>query len=234
MDTLSDTALDAYPIRCMVGLVASLSFVLVLVHLPVQRSSSQVGWTANSSADRIQLSDVVPEESADTDADNHSRRAPPPTGAAPSADAPAEASSPSETAAGDGDSAPPPSDATTDRNEKVRYASTLDVADRTPRIVGGKGSLYLNIKYPQKARTQGIEGRLELEFLVEPDGSVSDIEVAKSLHPLCDSAAVDGVRSVDFIPAKVDGDPIPVRLRLPVRFRISAPAPAAQASSSSS
>lgn len=234
MDTLPNTALDAYPIRCMVGLAASLSFVLVLVHLPVQRSPSQVGWTANSSADRIQLSDVVPEESADTDAGNHSDRAPPPTRAAPSGDAPAEASSPSKTAADDGDSAPSPSNATADRNEEVRYASTLDVADRTPRIVGGKGSLYLNIKYPQKARTQGIEGRLELEFLVEPDGSVSDIEVAKSLHPLCDSAAVEGVRSVDFIPAKVDGDPIPIRLRLPVRFKISAPTKTAQASPSSS
>ncbi|WP_231847435.1 energy transducer TonB [Salinibacter ruber] len=235
MDTITDVVLDAYPVRCMVGLAASLVVVIALVHLPLQRSSPQVGWTTDSSADRILLGDVVPEEPADTDPDGRSERAPPPTSAPPSPDeAASDASSPSETVEGDGDSGSSPSASNASRNEKARYASTLDVSDRTPQIVGGKGSLYLNINYPKKARAQGIEGRLELEFLVEPDGSVRDIEVVKSLHPLCDSAAIDGVRSVDFIPARIDGDPIPIRLRLPVRFTMSTPTTAAQAHSGSS
>lgn len=234
MDTAPDVVLDAYPIRCMVGLVASLSLVIALFHLPLQRSSSQVGWTTDSSADRILLSDMVPEEPTDTGTEDVSDRAPPPTSTAPSSDATSEAPSTSETVEGDGDSGSRPSDSGADRKEKVQYASTLDVTDRTPQIVGGKGSLYLNINYPKEARAQGIEGRLELEFLVESDGSVTDIDVAESLHPLCDSAAVDGVRSVDFIPARVDGTPVPIRLRLPVRFKISTPTTAAQAPSSSS
>ena len=218
----------------MVGLAASLAVVIALVHLPLQRPSPQVGWTTDSSADRILLGDVVPEEPADPDPDDVSERAPPPTGAPPSPAPASEAPSTSEAVGGDGDSGSPPSEPNAGRNEKARYASTLDVADRTPQIAGGKGSLYLNIDYPKEARAQGIEGRLELEFLVEPDGSVRDIEVVKSLHPLCDSAAVDGVRSVDFIPAQVDGDPIPIRLRLPVRFTISTPTTATQARSGSS
>ncbi|WP_263786466.1 energy transducer TonB [Salinibacter grassmerensis] len=228
MDTISDVALDAYPIRCLVGLVASLSLVIALVHLPLQRSSSQVGWTTNSSADRILLSDVVPEEPTDAGTEDVSDRAPPPTNATPSSDAASEAASTSETV--EDDSGSRPSDSNADRTKEIKYASTLDVTDHTPRIVGGKGSLYLNISYPKEARAQGIEGRLELEFLVEPDGSVTNIDVAESLHPLCDSAAVDGVRSVDFIPARVDGTPVPIRLRLPVRFKMSTPATAAQAS----
>ncbi len=232
MDTITDVGLDAYPVRCMVGLATSLVVVIALVHLPLQRSSPQVGWTTDSSADRILLGDVVPEAPDDTDPDDVSDRAPPPTGAPPSSAPATETSSTSETVEADDDSGSPPSESTASREEKVRYASTLDVADRTPRIVGGKGSLYLNINYPREARAQGIEGRLELEFLVEPDGSVRDIEVAKSLHPLCDSAAVDGIRSVDFIPARVGGDPIPIRLRLPVRFTMSTTAAQARSDSS--
>jgi TonB family protein len=56
---------------------------------------------------------------------------------------------------------------------------------------------------------------------VGTDGAVSNLQVVDPLHPLCDSAAVRGVRSVTFVPAKRDGRPIPIRLRLPVRFQLS-------------
>ncbi|WP_103026292.1 energy transducer TonB [Salinibacter altiplanensis] len=232
MDTTTDVGGIAYPIRCMLGLVASLSLLIALVHLPLQRPASQVGWTTNASADRIVLGDVASETSSDTDIEESLEHPPPPTGTAPSTSATPGAQSSPKTSPDDDNAGPDTSAPKADRRE-ARYATTLGATDRPPQIVGGKGSLYLNITYPKKARTQGIEGRLELEFLVEPSGSVTDIEVAKSLHPLCDSAAVDGVRSVEFIPAKVDGDPVPIRLRLPVRFRISAPTTTAQTSSTS-
>ena len=66
---------------------------------------------------------------------------------------------------------------------------------------------------------QGIEGRLVLAFVVEPTGRPSDIEVLHSLHPLCDSAAVDALRKTRFIPGKQNGRVVRVRMRLPVRFR---------------
>ncbi|MEF8864147.1 MAG: energy transducer TonB [Salinibacter sp.] len=229
MDTTTDAIFGAYPTRCMLGLVASLALLIALTHLPIQRPTPRVGWTASSSADRIRLSDVVAEESAETDAERVAGRAPPPTGTAPSPDAPSETQSRSGPSPDTGNSKPGDSGPTADR-ERAQFASTLDASDQTPRIVGGKGSLYLNLNYPEEARAQGIEGRLELEFLVQPDGSVTDIEVASPLHPLCDSAAVDGIRSVEFIPAKVDGDPVPIRLRLPIRFKISSRATAGRTS----
>lgn len=220
MDLSASPVFDAYPTRCMLGLVASLTLLIALVHFPVQRSSPEIGWTTDSSADRITLSEVVPEEYSDTGADPPSERAPRPTSAGSSADAKSETQSDAEAASENDNSIPDDSDPGAER-EEVRYANTLGITDRAPQIVGGKGSLYLNINYPERAREQGVEGRLVLEFLVEADGSVTDIEVAKSLHPLCDSAAVNGIRSVEFIPAKLDGDPVPIRLRLPVRFELS-------------
>ncbi|MFB6273605.1 MAG: energy transducer TonB [Salinibacter sp.] len=105
--------------------------------------------------------------------------------------------------------------------EKVRSITELGLTERTPNIVGGIGNLYLHIKYPQKALQEGIEGQLALEFTVQRDGSVANVEVVDSLHPLCDSAAVEGIRSVQFVPAKRSGEPIPLRLHLPVQFQIT-------------
>jgi TonB family protein len=98
--------------------------------------------------------------------------------------------------------------------------AALETTDRHPEIKGGAGALYLQIHYPKAARRQGIEGRLELEFTVDREGKVHAIEVAKSLHPLCDSAAVDALRSVEFRPAMHQGTPIPVRMKLPIRFQL--------------
>ncbi|PSQ73338.1 MAG: energy transducer TonB, partial [Bacteroidetes bacterium QH_6_64_77] len=105
--------------------------------------------------------------------------------------------------------------------DDVQSIATLGVKDQKPQIVGGMGTLYLNINYPEKARKQGIEGRLRLEFTVEADGEVTAVDVVDSLHPLCDSAAVEGVRSVHFVPAKRDGDPVPIRLKLPIKFQLT-------------
>jgi TonB family protein len=106
--------------------------------------------------------------------------------------------------------------------DKAQSVAALGTANDQPQIVGGMGSLYLNINYPAEARQKGIEGRLTLEFVVETDGTVSNIQVAKSLHPLCDSAAVKGLRSVEFVPAKYNGKVVPVRMELPIRFQLKA------------
>jgi TonB family protein len=89
-------------------------------------------------------------------------------------------------------------------------------------MVGGRSALYLHIKYPLKARKEGIQGRLLLGFRVNEDGQAEDIRVLRSLHPLCDSAAVRALRSVEFAPARRAGTPVAMRTTLPVRFRLVA------------
>ena len=99
----------------------------------------------------------------------------------------------------------------------------LDFAEEPPSIVGGLGSYYINIEYPQEAIDANIQGRLVLRFVVDRDGSTHSIEVAQSLHPLCDSAAVRAVRLTSFTPGVQNGKPVPVRMSLPVVFRIVGP-----------
>jgi TonB family protein len=220
----TSSILDAYPVRIMLGLVASLSLMLALVHLPLQKTVSRVGWSAQSSANRIVLSDVDSERSSENEPDSEKEatsggNAPPPTDHRP-----ARPEQPARSASADD---PEPEPAQSDSGwisdqDAAQSVAALGIDDQKPRVVGGMGNLYLHINYPEKARQQGIEGQLKLEFTIETDGTVSDIEVIDSLHPLCDSAAVKGVRAVRFVPAKHNGTHVPIRLELPVKFELTA------------
>ena len=107
--------------------------------------------------------------------------------------------------------------------EKLKARPALDYAEQMPDIAGGMGAYYIHIDYPEEAIDQGIEGRLVLAFVVEPDGKPTEIVVLRPLHPLCDSAAVDALRKTRFIPGKQNGRVVRVRMRLPVRFRLVDP-----------
>lgn len=65
-----------------------------------------------------------------------------------------------------------------------------------------------DIEYTQKARTDGIEGRLVLQVIVAADGSVSDVKVVKSVEPGLDAAAVAAVQTWRFKPAMRCGKPV--------------------------
>lgn len=219
-NSVFSSVLDAYSIRIMLSLVASLGLLLALARLPVQSSTQRVGWSTQSPDDRILLSEIDSERTPEESSPEGPEQAPPATklqfprpeeaAQSTSPEAPAAGSSSGDTEAPD---APP---------NEARSVTTLGTADQRPQIVGGAGSLYLHINYPAEARRQGVEGRLILKFTVRRDGDVSDIAIAESLHPLCDSAAVDGLRSVDFVPARHNGEAIPIRMELPVRFQLRA------------
>jgi len=205
----------------MLGWIASLGLLVLLFTLPLPESSPRVGWSTDPSADRIVLNQVAdPSSEAEAEAEEG---APPPT----QHSQPPEVSSAGTGSDGDGEEKEESTaSADSNRTPDVRHVSSLSTADRHPRIIGGKGMLSLHIQYPAAARKQGIEGRLELTFTVGADGDVRSIVVSESLHPLCDSAAVEAVRSVRFRPASYNGEPVPVRMSLPIRFQLQRTGPA--------
>jgi len=99
----------------------------------------------------------------------------------------------------------------------------LAFSEEMPAIQGGLGAYYINIDYPRAAIDAGIQGRLVLDFTVEPDGTPTDISILTSLHPLCDSAAVRALRKTVFMPGRQGGKAVPVKMRLPVTFRLVDP-----------
>jgi TonB family protein len=215
-----DALLGAYASRVLVGVLGSLTVVLLLVHLPYSSAPPTIGWSARA-PERIPVSELRREADEPSDPSSALADAPPPTRSGPP-----QPDAPSSTGPDDGRGEvpdEPPNKTSNDSSvarDSVRAISALSLEDGPPEIVGGRGALYLHIRYPVAARQQGIEGRLRLEFTVGRDGSVRDVVVANSLHPLCDSAAVRALRSVQFRPGTHEGKPVPVRMHLPVRFEL--------------
>lgn len=81
--------------------------------------------------------------------------------------------------------------------------------------------VYKYLKYPQGAVDRGVSGRVLIEFTVDHEGKVKDVEVIKSLDDELDDAALKTIEaSPDWRPAKIAGKPVSVRIALPVEFRL--------------
>lgn len=100
-----------------------------------------------------------------------------------------------------------------------------DVAEQMPSFPGGDRKLmeYLseNIRYPEECEEICVQGRVIVSFIVEKDGSISNVKVAKSLDPLLDKEAVRVVSGMPkWIPGRQNGVAVRVRYIIPVTFRL--------------
>lgn len=112
------------------------------------------------------------------------------------------------------------STAQTKKNDMV-----FDVVEVMPQFPGGQIAMmkYImeNMKYPKQAMKEGIQGRVTVRFIVEKDGSISDVKPILSVHPLLNKEAVRVVESMPkWTPGKQNGKPVRVRFNLPVMFKL--------------
>ncbi len=100
------------------------------------------------------------------------------------------------------------------------------VVEDAPQFPGGESALmkYLNdnIRYPVIAQENGIQGRVICQFVVERDGSISDVQVVRGQDPSLDREAVRVIQGMPrWKPGKQRGVPVRVRYTLPVLFRLA-------------
>lgn len=98
-------------------------------------------------------------------------------------------------------------------------------ADEMPEYVGGMDAMYSflrnELQYPEEARVNGVQGTVLLEFVIERDGSVSNIKPLVSLSPECDAEATRVVKKMPkWRPGKQDGKPVRCYFNLPIRFTL--------------
>lgn len=110
-------------------------------------------------------------------------------------------------------------------DDDVVETEVFTIVEEMPEYPGGLNKLtdYLakNIKYPQMARESGIQGRVFVNFVVEPDGSVSNVNVMRSLGGGCDEEAVRVVKNMPkWKPGKQRGKPVRVSYILPIQFKL--------------
>ena len=81
--------------------------------------------------------------------------------------------------------------------------------------------LASNIKYPVVAQENGVQGRVIVSFVVERDGSISDVRIASSVDPSLDREAQRVVKSMPrWKPGKQNGSAVRVKYTVPVVFRL--------------
>ena len=105
-------------------------------------------------------------------------------------------------------------------NQKV-----FDTVEQMPEYPGGMQAmiefLQTNMKYPEDAAKQKVEGRVMVQFVVETDGSISDVHVAKQVFPSLDAEAVRVVQAMPkWTPGREKGRVVRVKYLLPIVFRM--------------
>lgn len=98
-----------------------------------------------------------------------------------------------------------------------------DEVDEMPSFPGGLNGLMTflsqNMVYPVTAQENGVQGRVIVSFVVETDGSITDVKVARSVDPSLDREAMRVVKAMPkWTPGKKDGKPVRVKYTVPIVF----------------
>ena len=102
-------------------------------------------------------------------------------------------------------------------------------ADPTPEYPGGEMALMKfiqkNLTYPDLERESNIQGRVVIKFIVNEDGSLGDIFVAKGVSPGIDKEALRVIKLIKLKPLKQQGEAVRVRYTIPIMFKLASPDP---------
>ena len=117
-----------------------------------------------------------------------------------------------------------------EETEEPQEKVIFQVVEEMPEFPGGMGEamkfLAKNIKYPVAAQQAKIEGRVIVQFVVERDGSISDIHTVRSVSPELDAEAIRVVSLMPkWNPGKQRGKAVAVKYTMPIMFRLQTPEP---------
>ncbi|MCL2132436.1 MAG: energy transducer TonB [Lentimicrobiaceae bacterium] len=110
------------------------------------------------------------------------------------------------------------------KNKKsVKNKEVVNNPEELPEFPGGEEArqqfLWDNTVYPREAKKQKLEGSVVIGFVVEADGSVSNVKVVRGVHPLLDEEAVRVTKMMpNWKPGTQDGKKVRVQYRMPIRF----------------
>lgn len=109
--------------------------------------------------------------------------------------------------------------------KKPEPEQIFTAVEEAPKFPGGDAELYRflskNIRYPEMAQQNNIQGRVTVQFVVEKDGSIGQVKVVRGKDPDLDKEAMRVVKMLPkFIPGKMNGQAVRVWYTLPVNFKL--------------
>lgn len=112
-----------------------------------------------------------------------------------------------------------------EEEEEIVEEEIFQVVEQQPAYPGGDAArmkfLSKNIEYPQMAKESGIQGTVYVQFVVEKDGSVSDVQILRGIGGGCDEEAMRVVKMMpNWDPGKQRGKAVRVLFRVPIKFTL--------------
>lgn len=109
------------------------------------------------------------------------------------------------------------------QEEEIEEEQIFTIVEDQPSFPGGDAALmkYLqeNLKYPTMAREAGIQGTVFVTFVVERDGSITDVRILRGVGGGLDEEAIRVVQSMpSWTPGRQRGQAVRVQFNLPIRF----------------
>lgn len=104
---------------------------------------------------------------------------------------------------------------TLDENDDV-----FIVVEEMPKMIGGPQALFESLRFPDAANGSGFEGQVIVQFIVDEEGKVRNVNVVRSSGvDVVDDAAVEGVSQMKFTPGMQRGRAVKVQMTQPIVFR---------------
>lgn len=99
------------------------------------------------------------------------------------------------------------------------------VVEEKPTFPGGESELLKfiaeNTKYPEIAKENGIQGRVFVQFVIDKNGNVTNVTIARGVDPYLDAEAIRVVKMLPrWTPGKQRGKPVPVTFVVPINFKL--------------
>ena len=110
---------------------------------------------------------------------------------------------------------PPPPDEPEEEPEPEIFV----VVEQMPELIGGREGLYRKLRYPETARRAGVEGNVDIVFVVDEMGNVQDARVVRG-HPALDEEALRVIREAKFTPGMQRGRPVKVHMNQRIVFAL--------------
>ncbi|BDD11302.1 protein TonB [Fulvitalea axinellae] len=100
------------------------------------------------------------------------------------------------------------------------------IVEDQPEYPGGLKAFYKQVgkklKYPSQARRMGVEGKVYVQFVVDKDGTLTEITVAKGIGAGCDEEAIRVLKTLPkWKPGKQRGRAVKVRMVIPIHFKLN-------------
>ena len=96
----------------------------------------------------------------------------------------------------------------------------MEKFDVPPEPAGGMGAIGKNVKFPEEAKKNNVQGKVLVNATIDKTGKVTKAAISQGIGSGCDEAAIKAIKKTKFKPAVKDGKKIECEVTIPIEFKL--------------